>query len=366
MNLKSIATWLPWLLANWAKIGRVLLAVALALGMVSELPIANTEPTAETAGSCSPADCKTVMINAAKYSTTPTRILTCCLAIVATACPIVPTPAPVPPTPPVGQGGMVSYGGSPATGGSVATGGAAVTFPKCDGQPGQMRAPRKSESTPRKFGPPTRPRDAMRAAPPIPVTGASVWWEPNDPLPLDQGSVGSCVGNDVAHVSATQPYTRHATQADALACYSAATKLDNGCAWDAKSCPGSYPPNDVGSYAESGFRAATSMGWFRGTRPVQQTLQGWHDALLIGPCGFDQNWYQHGFSPDRCGEVAITGALAGGHSTEALGFDVDLQRMWLRNSWGDWSLRGGFFFYPISSLQKLYLSGAEMVCPSVP
>jgi hypothetical protein len=242
-------------------------------------------------------------------------------------------------------------------------------FPQCQ-TPDQFAAKSKTREF-RKYtlgGHVTKPLGA-KAFKSAPVVGASVMHR-GGCAALDQGQTGSCTGDDATQVSSTPPYSRtcaQATQAAALQCYSSATKLDNGCAWDAASCPGSYPPVDNGSWASSAFRAAIYLGWFKGTRPVVQSLQGWHDALLLGPCGFDQNWYNAGFSPDRCGEVALTGGLAGGHSTEAVGFDVVNQRMWLRNSWGpNWGIEDGYFFYSFKDLDTLLARGATMVCPAVP
>lgn len=313
-----------------------------------------------------PACCAVTADRLAKGIKTMTvnQSLACCIAFAVSSCgPI--NPPPVPPTP-IGTGGSVATGGASGTGGSVATGGApAPVFPACSKS---MKSASPMGGEQRKFGPPTKPRaktfSAIEAAP---VTGPSVRWNCNVSDALDQDGTGSCTGFDAAMVASTKPYARALTNADGLACYSAATKLDNGCTWNASTCKGAYPPNDTGSWATSSFRAATYMGWFTGTRPVVQTVQGWHDALLQGPCGFDQNWYNDGFSTDTCGRVAITGALAGGHSTAAIGFDVANQRMWLRNSWSNsFGVENGFFYYTVADLQSLWLSGAEMVCPEVP
>jgi hypothetical protein len=236
-------------------------------------------------------------------------------------------------------------------------------FPACNSA--EEHAARAAHKRHHKLGGKITKSRKVRAEAATAVTGVSVFWG-SPCTALDQGEVGSCTGNDAAQTSSTPPYTRTCAQADetaALACYSAATKIDNGCSWNAATCSGSYPPNDTGSYATSAYAAATDLGWFKGTRPVTQSLQGWHDALLSGPCGFDQNWYNTGFTPSTCGEVLLTGGLAGGHSTSVVGFDVANQRLWLRNSWGDWGVQDGYYYYSAASLQTLLAQGAEMVCP---
>lgn len=295
-------------------------------------------------------------------------------------------PSPVnPPTPPA-AGGSVSTGGSPATGGAgpiagaagqtggastggaVATGGApAVEFPGCltPAEKSRQRA-RNKTGAPHKFGPPTAPRSRAMRAGGAPVTGADVFWKRNRKTSTNQDPYGACTGFDAYNVSSTQPFTRVGVNQDGFDCYSAATKIDNGCAWDAKTCPNAWPPNDAGSWATSSFAAATSMGWFTGTRNVVQTPQGWHDALLQGPCGFDQNWYAGGFSTDECGHVSTSGKLAGGHSTAFVGFDVANQRGYLENSWTDDFGVKGYFYYTVEQLWWLWYRGANMVCPNVP
>jgi len=269
-------------------------------------------------------------------------------------------------------GGLASTGGARSTGGQATTGGssavpttAVVSFPPCNSSAEHM-AKAAHHKRHKLGGHATSPRKTQAAT--AAVTGSSVFW-PSPCTALDQGEVGSCTGNDATQTSSTPPYARTCAEADetaALACYSAATKIDQGCAWNAATCANSYPPTDNGSYATSAYAAATYMGWFTGTRPVVQSLQGWHDALLQGPCGFDQNWYNNGFTPSTCGEVLLTGGLAGGHSTSVVGYDVAIGRLWLRNSWGDWGVADGYYFYSAASQKSLLASGAVMICPALP
>jgi len=266
---------------------------------------------------------------------------------------------------PTALGGAVSTGGINSTGGTTGP-----SFPTCrpDSSPTRDMARHYPLG-----GKVTTPRIGMQAKQ-VSVTGASVFWPSLCPV-LDQGALGSCTGNDACQTSSTPPYTRtcaQATEAAAVQCYQDASHIDYGCAWSStcSQCPQAFcaatNANDQGSSAKSAFQAGIYLGWFKGIRPVTQTLQGWHDALLLGPCGFDQNWYNDGFTPSQCGEVVLTGGLAGGHSTEAVGWDVPNGRMWLRNSWGNkWGVAGGYFFYSLASLQQLLASGATMVCPAV-
>ena len=276
-------------------------------------------------------------------------------------------------------GGSIAAGGKLATGGSISTGGSAsvvVVFPACNST--TEHALKAANHRKHKLGgKAVNPRnEGVKATPP--VVGASVFWRSpckaldQDVSPYTGNPTGSCTGNDATQVSSTPPFSRTCAQADeraALLCYQDATNIDNGCAWNATNaqCPNDFTPqtdaNDNGSYGQSAFDAAIRLGWFRGTRAVVQTLQGWHDALLLGPCGFDQPWYNAGFAPTQCGSVALTGGLAGYHSTEMAGYDVPNQRMYGRNSWGDWGVEDGYFYYTFANQRALLAAGAVMVCP---
>lgn len=267
-------------------------------------------------------------------------------------------------------GGVAGGGGSSGATSSIAPA-PTVKFPECRLDDGvtvnTMRAANIGVN--RQFAEPTRPRPIKQGLleAPLVVTGPSVRHKSNDWDATDQGNTSMCVCHDTVQVSATQPYDRHATLGDATACYAAATRIDRGCAFNAIDCPGAYPPVDEGTYGWAGLQAGIEFGWFGGTRPVVQTIQGWHDALLLGPCLFDQNWYDGGYSTDECGQVKPTGKLLGGHSTACMMFDVERQRMWCRNSWGNgFGVERGYFYYTVDSLKLLYATGATMYCPKLP
>jgi hypothetical protein len=72
---------------------------------------------------------------------------------------------------------------------------------------------------------------------------------------LDQGNLGSCVGNGWTHAYAASPHGHTSlTEDDALAIYKRATKIDN--------IPGNYPPSDTGSSVLAGAKATVEHGWF--------------------------------------------------------------------------------------------------------
>jgi hypothetical protein len=283
-----------------------------------------------------------------------------------------PTPNP-PPNPPaaqggtVGAGGSVGLGGTPAEGGSSAVAGAAgstvaaVVFPACSETmraPMRVRPPMsgwhkdKSRAKHRK----TRPSYQL-------VPGAeSVFRAPNFSHALDQGSLGSCTGNAVAHALSTHPFTLLLTEDDAVKIYRRATVIDP--------FPGTYPPTDTGSNGASAWQAAIDLGYTSVRSTPIESLEELQTALQRVSCLLGTDWYDGFFEPTKCGEMAQSGAIAGGHEIEILGWDKQLKRVWIRNSWGDWGVsRGeetGYAYFSAGTLQKLLNAGAEIDCPASP
>jgi len=264
-----------------------------------------------------------------------------------------------------GQVGVLSTGGSGTTGGRSGAGGAVVAgsngveFPTCNQT---MRAPlkvRPSLSGWRKSHKALR----RRARPSYSVVATSVFWTPNNPVALDQGTLGSCTGNAVAHCLSTQPFRGNLTEADAVRIYSRATEIDP--------FKGTYPPTDTGSDGASAWQAAIDLGYATTTGTEIGSLEELQAALQKGPCVLGTNWYSGFFSPSRCGEMSISGTVEGGHEPELAGWDAQLRRFWIRNSWGpDWGVqRGdetGYAYYSAGTLQTLLNQGAEITCPSAP
>ena len=128
-----------------------------------------------TATPCTPAACDAVAKAAQKGSSVLTRTIACCLSLVATACPHLPTPAPPQPSPTAG--GMTSVGGAGGSAGATVGGfgGASATtattavssiveFPACN-PPTHKAAPidRSKLKLGRKKGPLSKARKASYA-----------------------------------------------------------------------------------------------------------------------------------------------------------------------------------------------------------
>jgi hypothetical protein len=381
-----------WLRANW-KLVVTILSVVLSMLAGMQLPSVSTPSEPEMAASvCSINDCAVVKANALKYSTTPTRILNCCLFLMMTGCP--PTPPPQPPPVPVAVGGQTAAGGAVATGGvSSSTGGSTVAYlppPTCDGaQNINVRAlrplltgwkpnPRRAELL-RDNG-----AKAREIAPVSPVWRSSV-----KPAPLTQ-RVGSCTGNAAANDAGMAPFSRILTEDDAEECYSIATRFDNGCTWNATSCNGAWYParptvNDNGSYGASALQAAVKLGWFRSWSAVPNVAT-LIQRLQSGPCMIGATWFESNFTPStksgECGKIVPGGRVAGGHETATAGYiPVRLdngsveERFYQEQSWGNHVAACdpnrpeycAYFYWLRQDLEAMVRSGdAEIDCPDTP
>lgn len=153
---------------------------------------------------------------------------------------------------------------------------------------------------------------------------------------LDQGHVGSCVGNASAAALNTRSLhkarAKMLTEDDAVAIYSAATLIDgNG-----------YPPQDTGTSALSAAKALRTMGKIT-SWSTAFGLQHVLDALALKPVLLGINWYESMFTPDASGRLSVSGAIAGGHETLIRGMDPASKTVRVRNSWGqDWGLKGDY------------------------
>lgn len=154
---------------------------------------------------------------------------------------------------------------------------------------------------------------------------------------LDQGHLGSCTGNAMAHaVNMTPlhiPRTPYLKQADAVALYSRASRIDP--------FGGAYPPEDTGSDGLSVCKAAQERGLitaYRWAFGFDHTLE----ALQLGPVLVGIPWHYSMFFPDKRGFVHPDGEKVGGHEIVLMGDDCR-DTLTFVNSWGSgWGISGRF------------------------
>lgn len=177
--------------------------------------------------------------------------------------------------------------------------------------------------------------------------------------PLDQGSLGSCVGNAFTGLLATDPCfpaLPAGTTLDeklAVKIYSRATVDD--------SYTGEYPPTDTGSDGKSGGQACKDFGlangylWAQGLAHLQSAMQ-------TGPVAVGTNWYQGMFDPDTNGflTIAKNDTVAGGHEYEIVELDMENGRVTMCNSWGTSWGQNGRAYMEFATLDRLLNEGGDV------
>jgi hypothetical protein len=165
---------------------------------------------------------------------------------------------------------------------------------------------------------------------------------------LDQGHLGSCTGNAATKCLSYEPFWSEAevrevlgsdANADeeyAIGVYSDATEVDP--------FPGAYPPTDTGSDGLSVAKVLKSRGLISGYQHAF-SLEALLTALAEQPVIVGTEWRRDMFRPAADGRQRITGSVDGGHEYCLDELDVERQRIWMQNSWGDsWGLQGRAYF----------------------
>lgn len=182
---------------------------------------------------------------------------------------------------------------------------------------------------------------------PFPTTGIalqSTTHERHIPI-FDQGNVGSCTAD--AGIGCLGTGTFYATvkeiittagydfsQSAVLRFYSDEENLDGD---------GPYPPQDNGSTGLTCAQVLKQHGLISGYQHTF-TLDDALKALTQTPFITGVNWYEGMFTPTADGQVQPTGSIAGGHEFVAFKLDVENERIWFANSWGEgWGVNGTFW-----------------------
>lgn len=147
---------------------------------------------------------------------------------------------------------------------------------------------------------------------------------------LDQMAEGACVGMAWANEAACFPAVVDGVSNElALRIYREAQKIDP---WEGESYEGTS--------VLAGAKVAQSLGFFKEYR----WCFGIADVLLAlaysGGCVFGLNWYADMTDTDSKGFISPTGSLLGGHAIFGRGVNLRDGYVLLRNSWGEWGLKG--------------------------
>lgn len=153
---------------------------------------------------------------------------------------------------------------------------------------------------------------------------------------LDQGSVGSCVGNSAVEVLSAPEYGMSVALTESLAVdvYSAATAVDE--------FPGTYKPTDTGTSGLAAAKVAKSRGYVAGYQHAF-TVPDALAALQRYPVMTGVGWMSTFDEPDSDGHIKIGPAayVRGGHELSVDQYEPDRGLVWLHNHWGTgWGLGG--------------------------
>lgn len=294
-------------------------------------------------------------------------------------------------------GGAQNLGGSSAADTQEATGGdSAMAFiePTC---PLGVRLDKVSKDADRKLGWKPNPDRQRGHKVRMLATGGyippSMGWLSNIDFSTDQDGVGACSFFGLIDALTFRPFklTGTATSLNQLGLsgYSAATKLDCGCAWNATSCPGSYPPVDQGSTGVSALQAALLMQQAGkmpksfSTYSTPETFEEMlHEVATKGPCMVGTRWPSSMMHTVGCGHLEVDSNLNtnDGHERAIVELqvvvkngvlDMNQSLVWEVNSWGqDWAAcvrkRCGFHSITFADEKRLIEAGGEVDCPDPP
>ena len=273
----------------------------------------------------------------------------------------------------ISAGGVSAFGGQLATGGATNAGGttsvvttvAALEWPTCTEQ--TTKLPKADVDALRRSLMPIRKQVTRKVRASYTVLDLpDTSWDQLAPT-LHQGDLGSCTGNSGLQMRVSAPWvwtgSLNATVLEDLAVsiYSGATDRDP--------YEGAWPPDDTGSNGEAVMEEMKSRGlildW---SSPV--TFEGLQRSMQLGPCSMGSNWYTSMLTPDRCGQISISGVNEGGHQTTVKGIQYATKRILFLNSWGPkWGAKrkgmGGWFWLTFGSVKRLMDEGADFKCAIV-
>lgn len=184
------------------------------------------------------------------------------------------------------------------------------------------------------------------------------------PTHLDQGNLGSCVGNGWTHELMAKPVAVKGLDEKFAVekIYYEAQKVD-------EFAGGSYPgavPYSEGSSVLAGAKVVTKLGYIKQYR----WAFGVDDLIMAvghsGPAVIGIDWLDNMFDPDKNGFIHASGPLAGGHCLLAKGVNVTNEYFLLHNSWGNsWGPLKGDAKISFKDMDFLLRRGGEACVPVV-
>lgn len=173
---------------------------------------------------------------------------------------------------------------------------------------------------------------------------------------LDQGNLGSCVGNAWAHELAARPKeVQGIDQQYAVDLYHAAQKLDE---WPGEAYEGTSTLG--GAKATMATGKIGGYHWCTDIEAVKIVVS-WRKPVVVGA-----NWYASMFTPDVAGLVKIGGGIAGGHEWLVRGYSIVTDLFLCRNSWGlSYGISGDFYISAKDLDRLLFAEGGDCCVPDL-
>lgn len=184
-----------------------------------------------------------------------------------------------------------------------------------------------------------------------PTTPRSYTWSCK--IHLDQGNLGSCVGNGWAHERIARPVeVLDITEDDAVEYYHEAQDCDE---WPGRAYEGTS--------VLAGAKVMLRRGYISGYEWAFNLNQALVGISYRGPAVLGINFHECMMYPDKNGIIKPTGKLYGGHCLLATGYNTRTRLVRLHNSWGTGWGAGGDCFILDTDLGKLLDAGGVCCFP---
>lgn len=197
-----------------------------------------------------------------------------------------------------------------------------------------------------------QPHTPPGPTPPGPAPSTSVIW--NDPVQLDQGQTGRCVGYGWCHLCDSDDITHTMDGFDdayAIALYHDIKVAEGD--------PTGDPAGQQGAYVSTGAKVLKARGRIKTYVAARTTAEITQWNLTKGPVVVGTSWHDSMFRPDASGLIVPTGPVVGGHCYVIDGVDVPAGMYYGQNSWGEgWGVKGHFRIR-ISDFAKLLADNGD-------
>lgn len=181
---------------------------------------------------------------------------------------------------------------------------------------------------------------------------------------LDQGDLGSCVGNAGTGAVGTEPcglslppghQLTELTESWARSLYHDCTVIDP--------YQGTWPPTDTGTDGLSAAKVLTTTRKWAAGYQHPATTDDSLGALMDYPLMFGCNWYSSMDTPDANGVVTISSSayIRGGHEFLIRQYDAATGLLWCDNSWGTSFGKAGRFAMSVATFDRLYNEYGDVI-----